>query len=84
MRKDFMKAPLFPFPHPILYPVDMTATQSLDLTSQLKISLDLLIIQDAETVYNSHRAPRHPDDLFRFQVQVFLVPNREYYGIRTL
>ena len=54
----------------ILNPLHMTSTQALDLTTQLELSFDLSIVQDAETVDHSHGPTGNFHDLVKIKFQV--------------
>jgi hypothetical protein len=56
-------------------PTYVTAPESLDFTSQLKILLNLAIIEYPEAVDYCHRVTYRIDYLIRFKVQVFIVPH---------
>ena len=68
----------------IFYSINMTASQALDLTTQLKISFNLFIVQDAETVDQRQWTSSHLHDLIRRKLQVRRVGHGEYKSLHLL
>jgi hypothetical protein len=59
----------------------VASAKSLDLASQLEISLYLGIIEDAEAVYDRERLSRSLHDMVRIEILKLFVAYREYHYI---
>ena len=62
----------------------MSPAEAFDLTSELEKPLYLLVIQDAETIYNRQISAGGPDHFVGIEFEVRLVPDGEHHGVSAL
>jgi len=63
--------------------LDMTTAEPLHITSQLKIFLNLRVIQNAKAVNDRERLAHHLKNFFRIKLKIRLMPNGQNDGIGT-
>ena len=61
----------------------MTAPQALDFAAKLKVTADVIIIQNSKTVNDSKRLADHFNNLIGIEVQIFVVAHGKNQGICT-